>query len=110
MEYLWNTDDKLFAIDKSASIRLVCLLPLSLLYSTRIILYSNTLLNQILYSINSSIIVANQVYLGHGSSATVYLATYKNGKKLVSIKVIDLDMFERNQIDELRVLYLLYPL
>jgi serine/threonine protein kinase len=30
------------------------------------------------------------------------LALYKPSQKLVSIKVIDLDMFERNQIDELR--------
>lgn len=47
--------------------------------------------------------------IGQGSSAIVYLATYQKssssceGKpQKVSIKVIDLDMFERNQIDELR--------
>ncbi|KAI8923060.1 kinase-like domain-containing protein [Entophlyctis helioformis] len=39
---------------------------------------------------------------GQGSSATVYTAVYKPLQKQVSIKVIDLDLFERNQIDELR--------
>lgn len=33
----------------------------------------------------------------------VYAAVYKPTKKPVAIKMIDLDMFERNQIDELRV-------
>lgn len=33
----------------------------------------------------------------------VYLATYKPTKIQVAIKMIDLDQFERNQIDELRV-------
>lgn len=41
--------------------------------------------------------------LGYGSSAVVYEAIYKPLKKRVAIKMIDLDMFERNQIDELRV-------
>ncbi|KAJ3028062.1 hypothetical protein HDV00_010684 [Rhizophlyctis rosea] len=41
--------------------------------------------------------------IGYGSSAIVYLAKYKPFKKTVSIKMIDLDLFERNQIDELRV-------
>ncbi|KAJ3269691.1 hypothetical protein HDV01_001119 [Terramyces sp. JEL0728] len=40
--------------------------------------------------------------IGQGSSATVYLANYKLQNLPVSIKVIDLDLFERNQIDELR--------
>lgn len=40
---------------------------------------------------------------GYGSSAIVYSAVYIPFNKRVAIKVIDLDMFERNQIDELRV-------
>ncbi|KAJ3097447.1 hypothetical protein HDU97_004857 [Phlyctochytrium planicorne] len=40
--------------------------------------------------------------IGYGSSAIVYIAKYKPLGKIVAIKVIDLDMFERNQIDELR--------
>ncbi|KAF9913179.1 hypothetical protein EC991_003639 [Linnemannia zychae] len=40
--------------------------------------------------------------IGYGSSAIVYNAYYKPLNKRVAIKVIDLDMFERNQIDELR--------
>ncbi|KAF9574422.1 hypothetical protein EC968_006582 [Mortierella alpina] len=40
--------------------------------------------------------------IGYGSSAVVYNAYYKPLNKRVAIKVIDLDMFERNQIDELR--------
>lgn len=40
--------------------------------------------------------------IGSGSSAVVYVAKYKLTKKTVAIKVIDLDMFERNQIDGLR--------
>ena len=40
--------------------------------------------------------------IGYGSSAVVYSAVYRPLKKLVAIKMIDLDMFERNQIDELR--------
>ncbi|KAF9988041.1 hypothetical protein BGZ65_012996 [Modicella reniformis] len=40
--------------------------------------------------------------VGYGSSAVVYNAYYKPLNKKVAIKVIDLDMFERNQIDELR--------
>lgn len=44
---------------------------------------------------------------GHGSSAIVYIATYKPLDKQVAFKVIDLDMFERNQIDELRVFWLI---
>ncbi|ORZ04369.1 kinase-like domain-containing protein, partial [Absidia repens] len=39
---------------------------------------------------------------GYGSSAIVYGAVYLPMKKLVALKMIDLDMFERNQIDELR--------
>lgn len=41
---------------------------------------------------------------GYGSSAVVYAAIYKPMNKRVAIKMIDLDMFERNQIDELRVM------
>ncbi|CEG78251.1 Putative STE/STE20/FRAY protein kinase [Rhizopus microsporus] len=40
--------------------------------------------------------------IGYGSSATVYSAIYKPNDKKVAIKVINLDKFERNQIDELR--------
>ncbi|ORZ13257.1 kinase-like domain-containing protein [Absidia repens] len=40
--------------------------------------------------------------IGYGSSAIVYGAIYLPTKKLVALKMIDLDMFERNQIDELR--------
>ncbi|KAJ3003394.1 hypothetical protein HKX48_001780 [Thoreauomyces humboldtii] len=40
--------------------------------------------------------------IGYGSSATVYIATYLPTGTNVAIKMIDLDMFERNQIDELR--------
>ncbi|KAJ3059599.1 hypothetical protein HK102_009915, partial [Quaeritorhiza haematococci] len=40
--------------------------------------------------------------IGYGSSAVVYIAKYKPAGKNVGIKMIDLDMFERNQIDELR--------
>jgi hypothetical protein len=40
--------------------------------------------------------------VGYGSSAVVYDAYYKPLNRRVAIKVIDLDMFERNQIDELR--------
>ncbi|KAI1315417.1 hypothetical protein EDD11_000805 [Mortierella claussenii] len=40
--------------------------------------------------------------IGYGSSAVVYNAYYKPLNKRVAVKVIDLDMFERNQIDELR--------
>ncbi|GAN00619.1 Ser/Thr protein kinase [Mucor ambiguus] len=40
--------------------------------------------------------------IGYGSSAVVYEAIYKPLKKRVAVKMIDLDMFERNQIDELR--------
>ncbi|ORX56410.1 kinase-like protein [Hesseltinella vesiculosa] len=40
--------------------------------------------------------------IGYGSSAVVYSALYKPTNKRVAVKMIDLDMFERNQIDELR--------
>ena len=42
--------------------------------------------------------------IGQGSSALVFMAKHGRSQMDVSIKVIDLDMFERNQIDELRVL------
>lgn len=39
----------------------------------------------------------------------VYSAVYIPHNKRVAIKVIDLDMFERNQIDELRVnIYIIF--
>lgn len=41
--------------------------------------------------------------LGYGSSAVVYNAIYKPKNMRIAIKMIDLDLFERNQIDELRV-------
>ncbi|KAG1473912.1 hypothetical protein G6F56_000676 [Rhizopus delemar] len=40
--------------------------------------------------------------IGYGSSAVVYGAIYKPKNILVAIKVIELELFERNQIDELR--------
>ncbi|KAI8059192.1 kinase-like domain-containing protein [Gongronella butleri] len=40
--------------------------------------------------------------IGYGSSAVVYQAIYRPLNKQVALKMIDLDMFERNQIDELR--------
>ncbi|ORZ21622.1 kinase-like domain-containing protein [Absidia repens] len=40
--------------------------------------------------------------IGYGSSAAVYSALYIPRNVRVAIKMIDLDMFERNQIDELR--------
>lgn len=40
---------------------------------------------------------------GYGSSAVVYAATFKPAQKRVAIKMLDLDAFERNHIDELRV-------
>ncbi|CAG8503703.1 4649_t:CDS:10 [Diversispora eburnea] len=40
--------------------------------------------------------------IGYGASAIVYGATYKPLSKKVAVKMIDLDHFERNQIDEVR--------
>ncbi|OBZ82509.1 Serine/threonine-protein kinase fray2 [Choanephora cucurbitarum] len=40
--------------------------------------------------------------IGYGSSAIVYKAIYKPLNKNMALKIIDLDKFERNQIDELR--------
>ncbi|KAI9246389.1 kinase-like domain-containing protein [Helicostylum pulchrum] len=40
--------------------------------------------------------------IGYGSSAVVYKAIYKPRNTRVAVKMIDLDLFERNQIDELR--------
>ncbi|KAJ3134881.1 hypothetical protein HK101_004293 [Irineochytrium annulatum] len=42
------------------------------------------------------------VPIGYGSSAIVCIARYRPTGRQVAIKIIDLDMFERNQIDELR--------
>ena len=54
------------------------------------------------YSMNPSDYEIGQI-IGYGSSAIVHIAKYKPLDKNVAIKMIDLDMFERNQIDELRV-------
>ncbi|KAJ3065765.1 hypothetical protein HDU98_010870 [Podochytrium sp. JEL0797] len=40
--------------------------------------------------------------IGYGSSAMVYIAKYLPMNKIVAVKVIDLDWFDRSQIDELR--------
>ncbi|KAJ1929159.1 hypothetical protein IWQ60_001420 [Tieghemiomyces parasiticus] len=40
--------------------------------------------------------------VGYGSSAVVYKGLHRPNGKTVGIKIIDLDMFERRQIDELR--------
>lgn len=40
--------------------------------------------------------------IGYGSSAVVHLATYLPTGASVAVKIIDLDRFERNQIDTLR--------
>ncbi|RKP36936.1 kinase-like domain-containing protein, partial [Dimargaris cristalligena] len=40
--------------------------------------------------------------IGYGSSAVVYKGVHRPNRLLVAIKIIDLDMFERRQIDELR--------
>ncbi|TPX37127.1 hypothetical protein SmJEL517_g00945 [Synchytrium microbalum] len=40
--------------------------------------------------------------IGYGSSAVVYMAMYKPLRRHVAIKLIELDQFERNQIEELR--------
>ncbi|KAK9707713.1 hypothetical protein K7432_010032 [Basidiobolus ranarum] len=40
--------------------------------------------------------------IGFGSSAVVHMAIYKPLQRKVAMKMIDLDFFERNQIDELR--------
>lgn len=45
--------------------------------------------------------------IGQGSSALVYIAKYLPTETQVAIKILELDMFERNQIDELRVILLL---
>ncbi|KAJ1658288.1 hypothetical protein IWQ61_002457 [Dispira simplex] len=42
------------------------------------------------------------VAVGYGSSAEVYKAQHKPTHQIVAIKIIDLDRFERRQIDELR--------
>lgn len=41
-------------------------------------------------------------FAGFGSSAVVYYATYRPNGREIAIKMIDLERFERNQIDELR--------
>lgn len=53
------------------------------------------------YSINADDYQLGEV-IGFGSSAVVYLTTYLPLEKTVVIKMIDLERFERNQIDELR--------
>jgi hypothetical protein len=47
------------------------------------------------------------IFQGYGSSAVVYLAKHKITGRQVAVKLIDLDQFERNQIDELRVCFFL---
>lgn len=54
-----------------------------------------------IYSMNVDDYVMGEP-IGYGSSAVVYIADYKPLNTKVAIKMIDLDMFERNQIDELR--------
>jgi serine/threonine protein kinase len=41
--------------------------------------------------------------VGYGASAVVYAALYKPLNRRVAVKIIDLDAFERHQIEELRV-------
>lgn len=53
------------------------------------------------YSLNSDDYQVGKI-IGFGSSAVVHLAVYRPNQQSVAIKLIDLDMFERNQIDELR--------
>jgi hypothetical protein len=43
--------------------------------------------------------------IGQGSSACVYIAKHLETETQVAIKILELDMFERNQIDELRVIF-----
>lgn len=47
--------------------------------------------------------ISHSHVIGFGSSATVYVALYKPLNQNVAVKMIDLDQFERNQIEELRV-------
>lgn len=47
--------------------------------------------------------ITKRVATGYGSSAIVYVAKYKPLQKLVGVKQIELDRFESNQIEELRV-------
>ena len=55
---------------------------------------------------NNKFIQFPKYYIGYGASAIVYCAIYKPLNKRVAVKMIDLDFFERNQIDEVRVLYI----
>jgi hypothetical protein len=41
--------------------------------------------------------------IGRGACASVWLAKYLPSNKKVALKIIDIDSFERNQIDEVRV-------
>ena len=56
---------------------------------------------------NNKFIQFPKYYIGYGASAIVYGAIYKPLNKRVAVKMIDLDFFERNQIDEVRVLYII---
>jgi serine/threonine protein kinase len=56
----------------------------------------------VIYSLNPDDYVIDETPIGYGSSAVVYRAIYSPLEKEVAIKIIDLDNFERNQIDELR--------
>ena len=55
---------------------------------------------------NNKFVQLPKYYIGYGASAIVYGAIYKPLNKKVAVKIIDLDFFERNQIDEVRVLYI----
>ncbi len=75
--------------------------------------YSNTLLHtiQLIYSqemSNSTPFTLNPSdyevgpIIGWGSSAVVKLARFKPLNRMVAIKVVDMDLFERSQVDQLR--------
>jgi len=53
------------------------------------------------YSMNASDYKLEEA-IGYGSSAVVYFSTYLLTQTQVAIKIIDLDRFEKNQIDTLR--------
>lgn len=55
------------------------------------------------YSTNYSDYVIQEV-IGYGSSAMVKRAVYKPTGRVVAVKIIELEKFERNHIEDLRVL------
>lgn len=67
------------------------------------ILKSKKLLVTLQYGKHKQVILMLCLFLGYGSSAIVYKAIYKPLNRRMALKMIDLDKFERNQIDELRV-------